>query len=205
MPYITVIVLTMKKLLVALLLIIISYNASAQDSLRYFNQERYHITTTGMKVLGSWGIANTVVGGIGWANSSGQTKYFYQMNTFWGIANIGAAVLGYTGAEKARDKNYTVTETLKEQKKIQKIFLINAGLDVAYIGTGIYLDHRGNTHSDDKLKGYGKAVILQGAFLLLFDGTMYGTHHNNGSKLRNFLARNPITFDGSKVGMLIKL
>lgn len=194
----------MKKLIAALFLFI-GYQASAQDSLRYFNQQRYHITTTGMQVLGSWGVANTVVGGIGWASSSGQTKYFHQMNTFWGIANIGAAVLGYTGAQKGKDKNYTAAETQKEQIKIQKIFLINAGLDVAYIGTGIYLNHRGNTHTDDKLQGYGKAVILQGAFLLLFDATMYGTHHSNGNKLRNFLQRNPVTFDGSKVGMLIRL
>lgn len=194
----------MKKALFALMFFACC-KASAQDSLKYFSQQRYHITTTGMKVLGSWGIANTVAGGIGWAGSSGQTKYFYQMNTFWGVANIGAALLGYTGAQKGRGKTYSAEETLKEQKKIQKIFLINGALDVAYVATGAYLNHRGNMRNDDKLKGYGKAVIVQGVFLLLFDGTMYGTHHSNGSKLKNFFERNPVIFDGNKVGMLIRL
>ena len=158
-----------------------------------------------MKVLGSWAVANLAVGATGWATAHGSAKYFYQMNTFWGGINLGAALLGYNGAQKTRDKPFTAVETLKEQRKIEKIFLINGGLDVAYVATGIYIGHRGDVKSDEKLRGYGTSIILQGSFLLLFDSIMYGTHKSNGNKLRKFLAKNPVTFTGNRVGMLIKL
>lgn len=195
----------MKKTLPIILLLFACNTTYAQDSLQYYNQRRYQITTTGMKVLGSWAVANVAVGATGWATAHGSAKYFYKMNTFWGGINLGAALLGYSGAQKNKGKQFTAAETIKEQKKIEKIFLINGGLDVAYIATGIYLGHRGDTKNDEKLRGYGTSVILQGSFLLLFDSIMYGTHHNNGSKLRKFLERNPVTFDGQKVGMIIKL
>lgn len=194
----------MKKLFI-IILFVICYKAQAQDSLTYFNQSREHIKTTGMKVLGSWAIANITVGAIGNSNTTGQTKYFHQMNAIWNVVNLGTAVAGYISSKKSMDKAFTSEQTLKEQHKIEKIFLINGGLDLAYIGTGLYLNNRGNSNNDDKLKGYGSAVILQGAFLLLFDATMYTAEKHNGKKLVKFLQKNPVTFDGQKIGMIFHL
>jgi hypothetical protein len=156
-----------------------------------------------MTVLGSWAVTNIGIGAAGWANSKGgQNKYFYQMTTIWGAANLGAAILGYTS-----NKNNTLNaaESLKAQQKIEKIFLINGGLDLVYIGTGVFLNRRGNTNGSAQLKGYGSALIPQGIFLLLFDGTMYATHRSNGNKLRRFLEKNPIGFNGREVGINISL
>ncbi|WP_374950569.1 hypothetical protein [Mucilaginibacter sp.] len=194
----------MKKFLTLCLSLACS-GAFAQDSLQYYNQKRYTTTATGMKVLSSWGLVNLAVGATGWATTDGTTKYFHQMNTFWGGINLGIALLGYTNAQKNKGKSFNPTESLAEQKKMEKVFLINGGLDVAYLGTGIYLSHRGNSKNDDKLKGYGSSVIMQGAALLLFDSIMYATQKGNGGKLRAFLAKNPVMFDGNKVGMLIRL
>ena len=156
-----------------------------------------------MTVLGNWAVANIGVGAVGWGGSKGgQNKYFYQMTTMWGAANLGAAILGYTGN---KNKQLSAAETLKAQRKIEKIFLINGGLDLAYIGAGIYLNHRGITHGSAQLKGYGTALLPQGLFLLLFDGTMYATHRSNGNKLRRFFEKNPISFNGREVGMSISL
>ena len=193
------------KILSALLLLFTCCGVSAQDSIPYYNHKRYEITATGMKVLGGWGLANLGAGAAGWAGSQGQTKYFYQMNTFWGAINAGAAILGYTGAQHDKGRSLTAAQSLKEQQKIERIFLVNGGLDVAYIAAGIFVNHRGNVKNNDKLKGYGPAVILQGAFLFFFDGTMYATHRSNGNKLKNFLLKNPVTFNGKNVGMLIRL
>lgn len=187
---------------VTIILLFICAFANAQDSLKYFNNTRYQTTKAGMIVLGSWAVANIGIGATGWANSKGgQNKYFYQMTTIWGAANLGAAILGYTG----NNKQLTAAETLKAQQKIEKIFLINGGLDLAYISTGIYLNHHGMTHSSAQLKGYGTALIPQGIFLLLFDCTMYATHRSNGNKLRQFLEKNPIGFNGREVGINIRL
>ena len=194
----------MKKLLV-LILLITCINAHAQDSLTYFNQSREHIKISGMKVLGSWAVANIAVGAIGNANTMGQTKYFHQMNAIWNVVNLGAAVACYIGSKSNTDKAYTSEQSLKEQHKVEKIFLINGGLDLAYVGAGLYLNNRGNSNNDDKLKGYGSAIIFQGAFLLLFDATMYTAERHNGKKLVNFLKKNPLTFDGKRIGMVFKL
>lgn len=194
----------MKKLSI-LILLSISYSAFAQDSLQTLNYSRNRIKTTGMEVLGGWGISNIAIGGIGWGNTMGSTKYFYQMNTLWGVVNLGVAIAGFTSTRKNRNQQLTPAESLKEQHQTEKIFLINGGLDVVYMGTGFYLKHRGDMKNSDQLKGYGPALILQGAFLLLFDVAMYSTEKHNGNKLKRFLDNHPVTFDGNKVGMVIKL
>jgi len=193
----------MKKI-VTIFFIVMSLNCLAQDSLQTLNFQRNRIKNTGMEVLGAWAAANIAVGGVGWASTAGKTKYFHQMNTIWNVANLGIALLGYAGTQKDRNRQYTAAESLDEQKKIERIFLINGGLDLAYIGTGIYLAHRGNVNNSDQSRGYGSAVILQGAFLLLFDATMYTSERRTGNKLREFLIKNPVIFDGKKVGMVVK-
>ncbi len=192
----------MKKIFTFLLITACS-SVFAQDSLKSFNYARYSTTTTGMDVLGSWAIANIGIGSVGWAESKGgSNKYFYQMDALWNVANLGAAIIGYTGAQKDKNKQLTPAESLKAQQKMEKIFLINGGLDVAYIGAGIFLQHRGDIRNSDELRGYGKSIILQGAFLLLFDSSMYSAQRHNGNKLRSFLAKNPVTFDGRRVGII---
>jgi len=195
----------MKKVF-TVILIFAGWGAFAQDSLKSFNYSRNQVTTTGMTVLGSWAVANIGVGAAGWANSAGgSNKYFYQMDVLWNIVNLGAAIQGFTGAQKNKNKLFGPSESLKEQKKIEKIFLINGGLDVVYIGAGLFLKHRGDIRNSDQLKGYCSSIILQGVFLLLFDGTMYNAQRHNGSKLRRFLEKNPVTFDGRKIGLIYNM
>jgi hypothetical protein len=200
----TYITFTMKKLL-TIVLIFISFRAFSQDSLKIYNYQRNHIETTGFTVIGSWGAANIAGSAIGYSNSTGSTRSFYQMNIYWGAVNLGLATLGYIGARKDEQKQLSPAESLEEQKKIETIFLVNAGLDLAYIGTGVYLKHRGDSHNSDQLRGYGTSVIMQGGVLFLFDSIMYTSEKHNGTGLRNCLTKNPIIFDGKKVGMIINL
>ncbi len=195
----------MKKVF-TVILVLAWCGALAQDSLKSFNYSRNRITSTGMEVLGSWAIANIGIGAAGWANlAGGSHKYFYQMDVLWNTVNLGAAISGFTSAQKNKNKQFTTAESLKEQQKIEKIFLINGGLDVVYIGTGLFLKHRGDIKNSVQLQGYSSSIILQGAFLLLFDGTMYNAQRHNGSKLRRFLEKNPVTFDGRRVGLIYNM
>ncbi|MEO8711071.1 MAG: hypothetical protein ABI405_03050 [Parafilimonas sp.] len=192
----------MKKIFI--LIMMLSYiHVFAQDSLSGFNYSRNHITITGMKVLGSWGIANIGIGAAGWASShGGANKYFYQMSTIWGVANLGVSVLGFSGAKRNLTKQLNAADNLKAQQAIEKTFLINGSLDVLYVGAGIYLNSHGETRNNDQLKGYGSSVIMQGIFLLLFDGTMYKLQRTNGNKLRQFLEKNSISFTGNSIGII---
>ena len=195
----------MKKAL-TIILILFSAHAFAQDSLKFFNKSRISITSSGMEVLGGWGILNLGTGAIGWANSTNlESRYFFEMNTIWGAADFGVALIGYGGLQKQRKKTFTAAETLEEQKRIEKIFFINGILDVAYIGTGLYLKLEGDSRNSPMMKGYGESILMQGGFLLIFDGIMYHAEKSNGNKLRNFLEKHPITFDGKRVGMIFNM
>ncbi|MDB5136662.1 MAG: hypothetical protein JWP37_3265 [Mucilaginibacter sp.] len=159
-----------------------------------------------MEVLGGWGIANLGANAVAWSGSSpGQARYFYQMNIAWGAVDFGTALLGFTGTQKYKNKKLTAAETLKEQERIEKIFRFNEVLDIAYLGAGIYLKVAGDSRNSPIMKGYGEAVILQGSFLLIFDGIMYHAEKQNGGKLRHFLEKNPITFDGRRVGIIFNM
>ncbi len=48
---------------------------------------------------------------------------------------------------------------------LSKILIVNAGLDILYVITGVFLF----TRSRILLRGYGLAILIQGVFLLLFD------------------------------------
>lgn len=192
----------MKNLLLSLF-IIANLQCEAQDSLQTLNFKRNQIKNGGMQVLGTWAAANIVTGSVGWASTGGQTKYFHQMNTLWNVANLGVAILGYSSTIRDKNRNYSPQESLDEQRKLEKIFMVNGILDLGYLGAGAYLRHRGIVNNSDQSKGYGSAVIMQGAFLLLFDVTMYSAERHAGNKLRRFLLKNPLSFDGRKLGMIV--
>ncbi|HTD40796.1 MAG TPA: hypothetical protein VK671_09265 [Mucilaginibacter sp.] len=189
-----------------ILLILFCTHAFAQDSLKYFNKLRINTTSSGMEVLGGWGIVNLGTGAIGWSSSSNhEVRYFFQMNTIWGAVDFGTGLLGYASIQKYRKKTLTAAETLEQQKRLEKIFLINGALDIAYIGTGTYLKLVGDSRHSPIMKGYGESILLQGGFLLIFDGLMYHAEKSNGTKLRNFLEKHPISFDGHRVGTVFNL
>ena len=197
----------MKKIF-TLVLALICFHAFAQqqDSLKKFNFARTQTTTSGMEVLGGWGILNLGTGAVGWSMSQGpEPRYFFQMNVIWGAVNFGSAVIGLTGVQNDKNKKLSAAETLKRQEKIEKIFRVNEILDVAYLGTGIYLKAVGSGRHSPIMQGYGESIIMQGTFLLIFDGLMYHAEKGNGSKLRTFLEKNPITFDGKRVGIILNM
>jgi hypothetical protein len=197
----------MKRIFTALLFTIITCQVFAQqDSLKAYNANRIRITSHGMEVLGGWGLANIGVGAIGWTSStSKEGGYFYQMNVAWGSVDFLTALFGYSGTQRYKNKNLTAAQTLEQQKRIEKIFLVNGAFDVAYIGTGLYLKLAGDSRNSPMMKGFGESILMQGGFLLIFDGLMYRSEKANGSKLRNFLEKHPITFDGRRVGIIFNM
>ena len=194
----------MKKLLFIFLLII-STQAKSQDTLSNFNQKRNQINQTGMKVLGGWAIANIAIGSVGFYKTKGATKYFHQMNIFWNVVNLGIATAGFYGAKEASNKQYSIEQSIQEQHKTERILLINAGLDMAYVAGGWYLNRRGISKSSDRLHGYGNAIILQGAFLLLFDSSMFAIQRHHEKTVETFLNKVQVGFIGNQIGLTAKL
>ena len=159
------------------LLSVISFYSFAQDNLNFDTdlldiQERHsNISKTSMISLNTWAVGNITYGTIANFNSSGEAKYFHQMNAIWNVVNLGIGIPGIIGAYK-KESPKTLKEIYDYQNKLEKVYLINAGLDVAYIASGLALRNFGENKTGEtrlRLKGYGNALMMQGAYLLLHD------------------------------------
>jgi hypothetical protein len=165
------------------ILIVIAFTCNltpAVCQLQDFNTQRSKTDQKLMLSLGSWASTNIVGSGIGWARSnSEENKYFHQMNVMWNLVNLGLAIPGYIKAKK--DNSVTgVYQILEAQRKTETVFLVNAGIDLAYIGSGLLLRGRApNVEKSSQFMGYGNSMILQGGFLLLFDWIAYSIHRKN--------------------------
>ena len=195
----------MKKQIVTACICIISVTALAQQTeLTAFNKQRENISKTGVKVLAGYSVANIVYGTIAAAQASGSNKYFHEMNAIWNGITLGITGIGLLTAKKEGELSYSAS--LKKQSDIEKLFLFNAGLDVAYVVGGAYLKERSKTtnKNPERLKGYGESVLLQGAVLFLFDGIMYALHNKHG-KLLNKMGENiKLAATGNGIGLVVK-
>ena len=175
------------KLLLISFLLFLNFNTSAQiqEDLNTFNKERLSIQKKGMVVLGSWAVGNIAVGIIGYQSSEGSVAELHKMNAIWNTINLALAIPGYIGAKKGKF-DLPFRKTYKEQTGVEKTFLFNAGLDVAYILGGLYSTEKAKNQTSqskhDTQLGYGNSIMFQGAFLLLFDVTMYRIHASHGNK-----------------------
>ena len=180
----------MKKIILSLIFGVILSNqliVSQFSSIQLYNQKRCNTDKQLMLGLGSWATTNLVVSGIGWNQAkSTESTYFHQMNLMWNLVNIGLAIPGYVKANRART-DLTYEETLREQKKTEKIFLINTCVDVAYVSSGWLLLNKSKESGpfEQRQSGYGKSLFLQGGFLFLFDLTAYFVHTSHGKSLIN--------------------
>ena len=187
----------MKKFIILPLFFLVSnYCVSQVKTLNEFNNDRVNITRKSMTVLAGWGAANLLYSGIAAGSASGSHKYFQQMNLIWGGVNftLGASGLIFTKNKDGLD----FKQSLKKQLTIEKVYLFNTGLDVAYVVGGFYFKEKAkNSFSNyDRYHGYGNSIILQGVVLFLYDGAMYLIHHNHGKKLYDNADKFTIGFAG---------
>jgi hypothetical protein len=190
-----------KKLLLALFLSFAFFSAShAQpfSELTDFNSKMLSINKTGMAALGTWALGNMAVSGgfllAGVQNR--EQRSFHQMNIYWNVVNLGLAGFGLRGALTDDPATFNLLASIREQQSIQQILLFNAGLDVGYIMTGVYLRERafrertfGSEGRADMFRGFGTSLVLQGGFLFLFDGVLYAIHRNHQNELFRIIER----------------
>lgn len=153
----------------------------AQENYQLFYKQSMKTNNTGMYILGSWAVANLVAGGWGWSQTTGQTKYFHQMNFFWNTVNLSIAGIALYSNFNTDLSMLSSAQMMEKHAKTENLYLINAGLDVLYIGTGFLLKHLANQKPNrhDLLKGYGNSIILQGGFLFVFDLVMWKIQHTH--------------------------
>jgi len=123
-----------------------------------------------MTTLMTWAAASVLTGTmLTVTGGDDYTRAVGVQNIAWGAIDGVIAGFGYRGIRKQMNLDKPVAYWHAEDRKLRKIFLINAGLDVLYIATGAALMGLGKS---DFVRGSGAGVMLQGSFLFVFDGAM---------------------------------
>lgn len=141
-------------------------------------------------VLGSWSIINISSSLILSQKTSGIEKQFHTMNGLWNVVNGSLAISGFLQGRKAQLSSDAV-DAMNKYNKLERTLIFNAGLDLAYIAAGLYLDERGKHEFDLKrsqqFQGFGRSLILQGGFLLIFDTVFYSSLRYQSSYFKNIM------------------
>jgi hypothetical protein len=183
----------MKRITTVLVTLVLLAGTSAtpgaqQVTIEDLDARRNAVNATGMLVLGSWAVANIGINSALYLTTDEDIRYFYQMNMLWNVVNLGIAGLGYWGSVRAAPSE-DLYRAVDAQYKLEKALLFNAGLDTAYMMTGLFLmEHAKNASSNQaRFRGYGQSLLLQGGFLLAFDLVMYAIQRGSRSLLEPLL------------------
>lgn len=141
--------------------------AQAQDVVITPMDQHIESMRFGMKLLGGWALANIVTGSLGRSQTTGSTRYFHEMNAGWNAVNLTIASVALLTLPDV--SSWTIEQGYQEAAKLDKILLFNAGLDLGYMALGYALLERGKRLDSSRLQGYGQSLLVQGAFLFVFD------------------------------------
>jgi hypothetical protein len=161
-----------------------------QQQLDAFNLRQLEINKSGMYGLSAWALANLLYGSFATGFTHGEAQAFHASNTIWGAVNLVIGVPGiFASYQKKKAMNMSFGSTILHQHGQEKLYLINGGLDFAYIGAGAamwgFSDRAANQRARNILSGGGKSFVMQGGFLLLFDWSMYIAHSQHAYRNLN--------------------
>lgn len=168
--------------------------ASAQDSyLIRERQEFLRINRQAMTVLGGWAAGNIVTSGVLISQHQGEERVFHAMNIGWNAVNMSIAAWGYFRTPVHVERETEELDVIRRQGRFRNILAFNTGLDIAYIVAGLYAWERGKTSEQNRalLRGAGKSLMLQGAFLLVFDAVQLGVQYRHGHRFLEGLQVGP--------------
>lgn len=88
----------------------------------------------------------------------------------WGFINMLIALFGERGSRQrsALPEANAAATVARETGNLRRILLLNTGLDVLYMLGGWRLA-RTKGHDDERWRGQGWGIVVQGAFLFFFD------------------------------------
>lgn len=153
---------------------------SQDELLQDYDLKRRQTNEHGMAILLGWAALNMGVGALGWARSEDpRWRAFHQMNVGWNLVNAAIAGFGYYDATRSPELPLTLAQTIAQGVSIQKILMINIGLDAAYMAAGAWMWERGLRKEDARLEGWGQSLILQGGFLFVFDLGLVLVHQHH--------------------------
>ena len=159
------------------------------------------IAKTGITALAAWSAASMLSGLVGMNNSDGDVRYFHKRNVLFGGINLALSGLSLLRMQSESSRAYTPAQIFKRTAATQKVFLFNAGLDLAYIAYGLYTRERAFRYTGDKrdkLRGTGNSILVQSGFLTVLDFVQYFLQSGNARRLDRKL--NMLSFSATENG-----
>jgi hypothetical protein len=179
----------MKKILCCNIFLLISITGVSQELSLEEIQERSHRNARHQFItLGSWALGSMAVSAPYISQFNGPERYFHQMNVIWNGVNLGIAAIAYWDIIR-QEPVAGLSQAIKKQHQFEKVLLFNAGLDLAYVAGGLYMFERGGNKKKDQLRGFGKSVMLQGAFLFSYDLLFYLIQTKNAKALNGLVEK----------------
>ncbi len=132
-----------------------------------------------MTILASWSVLNMAWSATQLRSNNGIAQSYHQMNLAWNGVNALIAGFGlYQSYNFQIESN--LWSSLDEQATIKRVLAVNAALDLAYLAGGFYLrEYTNRSNNPDRFEGFGRAVIVNGAFLFTFDLLLYWAHRQH--------------------------
>lgn len=197
----------MRSVLLAVCIALFLPVVHAQDRAPFdaFNTRRVQLSQRATWVLGGWATANLGAGLAVRSNTQrgSEAWHFGTMTMGWSAINLGIAVPGLLALRKEARTPMEIAEVLAAQRRTETLYLINTGLDLGYMGLGLWMQERGlRTAGEDgaRLRGFGNAVLVQGAFLFAYDLVAYVAHSLHWQCKRDGLLRQ-LQFNGTSLSL----
>ena len=115
-----------------------------------------------IRALAAWSVGSIAVGALVLLRRPGtRATGFARQSIAWGAVDLAIAGLSL----RRRDP---VADEAAQARSLRRLLLVNAALDVGYVGTGVLLWRAGRLRGRDST-GDGAGVVLQGAVLLVLD------------------------------------
>ncbi len=147
--------------------------------------QRRHLT-----LLLSWSLLNGCSGLVAMFTSRGSAYYFWMMNGTWGCINTVVAIVLSYHVSNSKTLTGNSFDCKEIQKHVERMLLINSGLDMCFILIGFWLLVYGcymGTKYHDLWLGFGCAIVMQGLFLLVQDIIILQLHRRNHQLAATFL------------------
>ncbi|MEM0984474.1 MAG: hypothetical protein AAGI17_11060 [Planctomycetota bacterium] len=118
------------------------------------------LITPSLPILLIWSAVWCAASLVGLWRTEGRGRWpgFWFMSGLWSCVN--AAIVAWS-----------MLAPPESAEEFRRLLMINAGLDLGYLATGVVLI----TRKKPILKGFGAAILVQGSALLVFDLIWFGT------------------------------
>ena len=160
------------------------------DEVRDFDERFTTIVNKHLALLGWWSILNLLVGLPGLYYLKGWWWYFMLMNMCWAVINFTIVLWIFDHKFLRRFLAGNIFQRFEVQRHVEKMLLLNIGLDLAYIFAGLWLksvDVNSGAQHPELWLGFGWSVIVQGVFLFIHDNIFHFLHLLNFRKCKPFL------------------